>query len=87
MKRLAFLITIFVGLGSIDLAFAQSAADEMLSKKCNAIYVKLCHGFKPGPGMLGDCYEKRPSIAVHVPRECTEDFQTDIENYNDAKAH
>jgi hypothetical protein len=87
MKRVSFLLTIVVGLGSAGLALAQSVANDILSKKCNAIYVKLCHGFKPGPEMLGKCYEKRPLIAARVPRECTEDFQTNIENYNDAKAH
>ena len=87
MKLVSFLLIIVIAVGSVDLAFAQSAADEKLSTKCNAIYVKLCHGFKPSPEMLGKCYEKRPSIAARVPKECTENFQTNIENYNDAKAH
>ena len=56
-----------------------------ISKECNAAYVRLCTGFRPGPEMLGRCFAKRPTIADKIPAKCTEDFQTNIENYNDAK--
>ncbi|QGM44541.1 hypothetical protein [Methylocystis heyeri] len=71
--------------GLIDGALgAGVAAEEKLSRECNKIYAELCKGFKPGPEMLGGCYDKRPSIADKVPPKCTADFQTNIENYHEA---
>jgi len=60
------------------------AAEEKLSRACNAIYVELCKGVKPGPEMLGQCFDKRPAVADRVPKKCVADFQTNIENYHDA---
>jgi hypothetical protein len=72
-------------LAAAGAARAQDDAYEKTSKKCNPIYVRLCHGIKPGPLMLGKCFEKRPSIEKRIPAMCRENFQTSIENYNDAR--
>jgi hypothetical protein len=52
---------------------------------CEPVYRKLCKGFRSGPEMLGSCYAERPSILGRIPQQCVEDFQTTIENYNEAK--
>ncbi|MFO1114894.1 MAG: hypothetical protein U1E28_04370 [Beijerinckiaceae bacterium] len=64
---------------------AGQAQEERLVRECNAIYEKLCKGIKKGPEMLGQCFEKRPAIQGKIPDKCAADFQTNIENYNEAK--
>ncbi len=84
MRNLGLFVAIGVGL---CLAAPVRAQDEALSKKCNAIYVKLCKGIKPGPSLVGKCNEKRPKVAGKIPAECVEDFQSAVEGYNDSKSH
>lgn len=59
--------------------------EERLVRECNAIYERLCKGVRKGSEMLGQCFEKRPSIQTRIPVKCIADFQTNIENYNEAK--
>jgi hypothetical protein len=73
--------------GLIDGALGASTGaleEEKLSRECNRIYVELCAGFKPGPEMLGRCFDKRPAIADKIPPKCIADFQTNVENYHEA---
>lgn len=71
--------------GLIDGALgAGAAAEDKRSRDCNEIYVELCKGFKPGPEMLGRCFDKRPAIADKIPSKCVADFQTNVENYHEA---
>ncbi|TDX67084.1 hypothetical protein EDE12_101626 [Methylosinus sp. sav-2] len=69
----------------IDGLLIARTLEEKLSRECNAIYVSLCKGFPPGPEMLGGCFDARPEIADEVPQECVADFQTNVENYHEAK--
>lgn len=66
-------------------AGAGAAAEERLSRECNAIYAGLCKGFAAGPEMLGRCADARPEIADKIPQKCVADFQTNVENYHEAK--
>ncbi|WP_036293404.1 hypothetical protein [Methylosinus sp. PW1] len=69
----------------IDGMLVARTLEEKLSRECNAIYVSLCKGFAPGPEMLGDCFDARPEIADEIPQKCVADFQTNVENYHQAK--
>jgi hypothetical protein len=60
--------------------------EEKLARECNRIYVKLCRGIKPGPTMIGECANKKPDLESKIPAKCVTDFQTNVENYNDAMA-
>ena len=83
LKRRLCLMTIS-GLVWASGASAQGAAAERISRECNRVYVSLCKDIKQGPEMLGQCFKRHPSIADKIPARCTEDFQLNIENYNDA---
>lgn len=85
MKRTAFLMLVSAGVVFSPAAQAQSAQGEKLSKECNKIYARLCKGVKQGPEMLGQCFEKKPSIQEKIPGKCTGDFQMNIEGYHAVK--
>lgn len=66
-------------------AMAQDATGEALSRECNAAYVRECKGIKRGPELVGKCFEKYPNILAKIPKKCEADFQTNVENYREAK--
>jgi hypothetical protein len=85
MKLLTLSTLILAGATFATLAWAQSD-EEALSRDCNKIYRKLCKDIPAGPEMLGKCYEKHTNLDSRIPENCTADFQTNIENYNEAKS-
>jgi len=85
MKLVTISTLILAGATFATGAWAQSD-EEALSRECNKVYRKLCRDIPVGPEMLGKCYEKHSDLDSRIPEKCAADFQTNIENYNDAKS-
>lgn len=85
MRRLTALIGVMAALVSASPVAAQTNPEGPLIKECNAAYAKVCTGIAPGPELVGQCFDKYPNIVDKIPEKCVADFQTNVENYNEAK--